>query len=696
MRAPKRRALLPGGLLAGTALMGVFAPLGAGSAGASSAQVTAVGSAASYVMMHNLFPTSLNDLLPGGTTADQRIAATASLCSGGVSYGAGDPVPNGSQAGRAALHAEESAASNEQGCIDFVRSSSPPEPGTTTVSTRFDYYAYALDALAPLVGKNAGGTRSSPTTLTLADLQDIYRCKPGYSNWHTVTNGANAPIVRFWPPPTSSTAVVYSQMLGFTPTETHAFTAGSTCTTAPIWHFTVGGKTVVGEEDSEEGIIYQASIDATTPVADAIDVYSVGRFASQWNTTTRYTETKINSITDTAIGNFNAATLLLAEIQNRVSSSKTAPFAVFTPQSGTFNATTRRGRFGTNTAVVNEGNEWFSHMPTAGSAPTASSAAVPGVLYVYNVADSSLPTYSEDKMMVGFDNQAEGTKSVLCNGDDAVTIEASGFVPLNTGSTAPASSDDAGATCREFPGKAYPGDGPSRSWTDATWSEPTGGGPGTAPYAEQPGFPVLNNTSTTLPVTAAAAGDVMLVMAHTAPSHGSSEVTSITDSAGRITWQPAESAGLTSAPSGDVVEIWYGVVKSAGATTIDVHWSGTTFDHFVWADEWRSVAGSSVTWSVVAAGERNSSLCVRGSCAFPSLTAGSTPSLYWGWAYPATTSRAGSTPGVNYYITTEPTHGNVLVTDPNVAAAATVTPTFGQVTGTSWYDAAAVLMTASG
>jgi hypothetical protein len=33
---------------------------------------------------------------------------------------------------------------------------------------------------------------------------------------------------------------------------------------------------------------------------------------------------------------------------------------------------------------------------------------------------------------------------------------------------------------------------------------------------------------------------------------------------------------------------------------------------------------------------------------------------------------------------------------PTVAAAATLTPTFGQVTGTSWFDAVAVLMTTSG
>ena len=125
-------------------------------------------------------------------------------------------------------------------------------------------------------------------------------------------------------------------------------------------------------------------------------------------------------------------------------------------------------------------------------------------------------------------------------------------------------------------------------------------------YTEQTGYPVLNNTGTTLSVTTAAVGDVMLVMAHTAPSSGISEVTSITDSSSRITWQPAKSAGFTNHPSGDAEEIWYGVVKSVGSTTIDVHWSGTTFDHFVWAAEWSSGQGATTSWSLVASGIKNS------------------------------------------------------------------------------------------
>lgn len=215
------------------------------------------------------------------------------------------------------------------------------------------------------------------------------------------------------------------------------------------------------------------------------------------------------------------------------------------------------------------------------------------------------------------------------------------------------------------------------------------------PYVEQHGYPAIQDTGTTLAVTTVAPGDAMLVMAHTAPSSGTSHVTSITDSAGRIAWQAAKATGFTNHPSGDAIEIWYGVVESAGPTTIDVHWSGTTFDHFVWAAEWRSALGSSVTWSVASAGVENAALCTGTSCAFPALASPHAAGLYWGWAYPATTGKAGSTPGVTYDVTTEPTHGNVLAWDPSVATGTTVAPTFGQATATSWYDAAAVVLVAT-
>jgi hypothetical protein len=217
--------------------------------------------------------------------------------------------------------------------------------------------------------------------------------------------------------------------------------------------------------------------------------------------------------------------------------------------------------------------------------------------------------------------------------------------------------------------------------------------PGTG-YTQQAGYPAITNTSTTLAVTTVAVGDIMLVMAHTAPSSGLSHVTSITDTGNRITWQTAKSVGYTNHPSGDAIEIWYGVVKSVGATTIEVHWSGTTFDHFVWAAEWKSELGAPVTWSVVASGVKNSIVGTGKTCAFPTLTSAPAGGLYWGWSYPATTGYSGSTPGFSYFVTTVPTHGNVLAWDGSLAGSTAYTPTFDQATATTWYDAVAVVVEA--
>lgn len=182
---------------------------------------------------------------------------------------------------------------------------------------------------------------------------------------------------------------------------------------------------------------------------------------------------------------------------------------------------------------------------------------------------------------------------------------------------------------------------------------------------------------------------------HTAPSRGTSHVPSVTDTAGRVAWQSTEAAGFTNQKSGDAIEIFYGVVKSAGATTVEVHWSGTTFDHFVWAAEWRSSYGAAASWSLVAGGSADSLLCTKGACAYPSLTSGRSGGLYWGWAYGATVGKAGTTAGFSYYVTTDPTHGNVLVSDPSLAPSTAYAPTFGQVSPTSWYDAVAVVVAAT-
>ncbi|HVX21133.1 MAG TPA: IPT/TIG domain-containing protein [Acidimicrobiales bacterium] len=510
----KKRTLkrLWGGALAGAIAVGGGGgalALGATPAGASNAQVSIAGSFTTFYMMHALFPTTINDLYPGGIGT---IVATSTFCTGGVTYTTGSPAPNGSTQGKTALHAEETARTTtatpthptdptkaivhtDKGCIDFSRSSSPPKfsagtvPFTTShTSTTFDYYAYALDGVVPMVGSASGAklTQATPTTtgnatLTVADLRNIYHC--AITNWSTL-GGATAPIIRFWPQSGSGTRDVYKDILGFTPAVTA--TKGA-CLTPAITHFThvtIGGThftNVPNEENTESGIIYQASITPmATPISDAIYIYSSGKFTQQWNDTAHYKATGVNTVNGAAIGNFERTTtttgnrLLLANMRNTTTGLST-----------TFvNYTTTTRTYSVNTGVVNQTNEWYSHMPASNSAATASAAHVAGIRYVYNVCDTKTAGYSECKAMVGFDNQPQPTttglvaptpvpaqaKSALCDGQDAATILAQGFVPLpstpislNKMST----SDLANATCREFPGKSYPGYATPRSWTRA-------------------------------------------------------------------------------------------------------------------------------------------------------------------------------------------------------------------------------------
>lgn len=524
----KRRFLIRRGLAAGAFLAvagGGLLIQQATPAGASTVQVTAAGSFTTYVLMHNIFGPSLNDLMPGGNTSHQVIAATPKLCKTGVDFtGSATGAPNGSGAGKKYLHNEESAAVTVQSCVDFGRSSSPPKHGSSTVSTHFDYYAYAMTGVAPLVGTHAGGSRSAPVELTLTQVKNIYLCKPGYTNWKTLTGttfakstgigtqgGVTAPVVRFWPQPGSGTRTVYGSILGFTPetlTGTTGTLHGGKCAHKPTTTFhtvTVTGtkKSVVNEENSEQGIIYTSSLAGTlatatpvhttvphaTAIKDAIYNFAAGHFVNDWNNTSYFGKSKVNSIDNKSIGNWNATTLLLAKVKSRTETTyPTKAFVIFGAQTGTFTGTSNRGTFSVNTVVVKEANEWFTHIPTFTGAATTSKAPIPGVRYVWNVADTYLPTYSEAKMTIGFDNQSGGDKSALCHGDDSAAIIASGFVPLNNGSTSPKNDgggfgtggtkpafggtmDVAGAYCREAPGKSYPDYGGRKHW--ATQHTPT-------------------------------------------------------------------------------------------------------------------------------------------------------------------------------------------------------------------------------
>jgi ABC-type phosphate transport system substrate-binding protein len=498
------------GLLAGAIVLagGSAVSLAATPAGASNTQMTAVGSFTTFFMMHALFP-QLNDINPNPETGSgtQSIASDSQTCSGGITYNTTTQAPNGSGAGKTALAAEETAAATQQGCLDFSRSSSPPAPHSETLpsggaetgdptGSHFDYYAYALDGVAPLVGsdapssvRTAGSDTGTGNGLTLAQVQGIYECT--ITNWNQLTinghTGANAPIVAFWPQAGSGTRAVYTDVLGFDPT--HPGTAPDTCTTTtqPITSFAAGAVTgVPNEENAEDGIIYQNTVGDpnTTPATPigtvasaAIYIYSAGKFSQEWNDTADNNSTANNFVKqtldgsatpDNTVGNFLAGTLTMASMQGTGGTGEA--YVDLTAQVGPFNQDSNRGTLAVDGTTVAEANEWYHNLPDGDVGnPSDSTSSIPGIRYVYNVADTVLPGYNGAKMMVGFDNQTSGTKSLLCNGDDATTITAQGFLPMSTGGSAPSGSDAAGATCRQFQGLSYPSQGAVIHWTTPTF-----------------------------------------------------------------------------------------------------------------------------------------------------------------------------------------------------------------------------------
>ena len=502
------------GILAGAIVLasGSAVSLAAMPAGASNTQMTAVGSFTTFFMMHALFP-QLNDVNPNPESGSetQVIASDSQTCSGGLTYSTATQPPNGSGQGKTALAAEELAAATAQGCIDFSRSSSPPAPHSLTLpggtteggdpaNSHLDYYAYALDGVAPLVGsdapatvRTAGSDTGTGKGLTLAQVQNIYKCVT--TNWSQLTiggvQGANEPIALFWPQAGSGTRAVYTDVLGFDPTNPGS-TLGDQCTVAtePITGFslTTGGLTTTApnEENAEDGILYQntlgypagcgasplpaCTVPAGSVAAAAIYIYSVGKFSQEWNDTTHFTSTAPNFVDTTltgnssnSVGNFLAGTLRMATMQNLSGSGEA--YVDLTP-GGLFNQDTDRGTYAVDGSTVAEQNEWYHNLPAGDTTnPSNSTASIPGVRYVYNATDTVLPGYNGAKMMIGFDNQTGGTTSVLCNGDDATTIDANGFLSLTTGSSAPTGSDAASATCRQFGGLAFPGHGATIHWS---------------------------------------------------------------------------------------------------------------------------------------------------------------------------------------------------------------------------------------
>ena len=128
--------------------------------------------------------------------------------------------------------------------------------------------------------------------------------------------------------------------------------------------------------------------------------------------------------------------------------------------------------------------------------------------------------------------------------------------------------------------------------------------------------------------------------------------------AGVGSWAPA-GAPFFDGADGQIEQIWYGTVTSAGSSTLTVNW-GTTIGNVAVALQEFS-AGSSATWALDTEGSSASP--------FPSLTAAHGSELYFGLGFAWGNAAAGTTPGVTYQV-----HDPYLVTAWDTATTGTLAP----------------------
>ena len=125
--------------------------------------------------------------------------------------------------------------------------------------------------------------------------------------------------------------------------------------------------------------------------------------------------------------------------------------------------------------------------------------------------------------------------------------------------------------------------------------------------------------------------------------------------------------------TGNDVEVWYGIVATAGSSTITFSWSGTLAGHTVEynAQEFTASFGYATIWAADTSGTHDSPSST--TVTLPSLTPSVSGELYFGFAVPNNTGSSGSTSGFTYGITSD---ANVVAYDANVSGA--VSPTANQ------------------
>lgn len=392
-------------------------------------------------------------------------------------------APNGSTAGRNALR-DTLSIPGSTGCYDIARSSSTPRAvGPSGDRATFEYYAVGIDGLSW-----SAASLNAPHTLTRAQLQGIYNtCL--YNDWSQV-GGAPGKIQRLLPQAGSGTRAFFeSDILGAAP-PTGALPGVDgimgTADDCPAIVDTQSDGSPLNEhvgaevpiEHYQTGIfpygsgqwIFQANL-SINPTLDKRNGFRIGNFTgvSTFTASTTTGSATLSTATTNRFTNVNLdATVTGTGIPAGTKIVSISPDGTTATMSNTATATGSTSVTVTSLPAV--GARWITVAP-GGWLPNTPNLANPrapvsetqiginnpnrsvfGMRYIFNVVDTTSPSYAEARALVGFDNIPGGSKSPLCDGSQANVIRNAGFAPLSA--TTPSGVDPArnlaNSTCRRY------------------------------------------------------------------------------------------------------------------------------------------------------------------------------------------------------------------------------------------------------
>ena len=174
---------------------------------------------------------------------------------------------------------------------------------------------------------------------------------------------------------------------------------------------------------------------------------------------------------------------------------------------------------------------------------------------------------------------------------------------------------------------------------------------------------------TSLSISPSNVGDLLLFTSHSANNVSVSSV-----SGGGVTTWSKTTSGSNGTNAGSV-ELWRGVVTTAGVSSITVTYSATPGTNELAVEEF-TMHSTNSTWAIDSSGV-NFNTTTSTTVSYPSLTPTNSGELYSGYAWATNTMSAGTTTGYTYIATGA---GHYLAYDTNVTGGSATQPTASQST----------------